>query len=222
MSNWHKPLALISFVAALGCSAIAGEHAAGFYGYGARPTDAEIAGWAIAVRGDGKGLPVGHGSVQEGTDVYANACAMCHGTFGEGEGRFPKLAGTGSLTGDRPEPMVGNYWPYAPTLFDYINRAMPFPAPHSLPPNDVYAVVAYVLNMNNVVPDDFVADEKTLPKVQMPNRNGFTWTDPRPDTHDVACMHDCRKVEDIKITSTAEDNHLTPRTTGSLDKELPK
>ena len=106
------------------------------------PTQAEIAGWAIAVRPDGQGLPPGKGTVNQGADIYAEQCAACHGTFGEGEGRYPKLAG-GSLKGERPEPTVGTYWPYATTLFDYINRAMPFPAPHALSADHVYAITAY-------------------------------------------------------------------------------
>ena len=117
---------------------------------------------------------------------------------------------------------MGSYWPFATTLFDYINRAMPFPAPHSLTANQVYAVTAYVLNLNNLVGDDFVADKDSLPKVKMPNHDGFTWKDPRPDTHDVACMKDCRPADQVTITSTAEGKPLTPRTTGKLDTDMPQ
>ena len=129
----------------------------GYFGYGKLATPAEIAGWDIDVHGqDGVGLPDGKGTVDHGADVFAQQCAACHGTFGEGEGRYPKLmGGEGTLTGDRPEPSVGSYWPYAPTLFDYINRAMPFSAPHTLSADDVYAVVAYILNFNNIVPSQF-------------------------------------------------------------------
>ncbi len=142
--------------------------------------------------------------------------------FGEGVERYPKLAGDGKLTGDRPEPVVGNYWPYATTLFDYINRAMSFPSPHSLTPDQVYAATAYVLNLNNVVPDNFVADKDSLPNVKMPNQSGFIWKDPRPDTRATACMQDCRKSDEVKITSTAEGKNLTPRTTGPLDTSMPQ
>ena len=121
--------------------------------------------------------------------MFAQQCAACHGTFGEGEGRYPKLAGEGKLTGDRPEVVVGNYWPYATTVFDYIDGAMPFPAPHSLSADDVYAITAYVLNLNNLVPNDFVADKDSLPKVRMPNRDGFIWTDPQAG-HARYGMHD--------------------------------
>jgi S-disulfanyl-L-cysteine oxidoreductase SoxD len=200
----------------------AGAHAGspGQFGYGKPATPAEIAGWNIDVRGtDGAGLPPGHGDVSHGADVFAQQCAACHGTFGEGEGRFPKLmGGEGTLTADRPEPSVGSYWPYAPTLWDYINRAMPFTAPHSLSADDVYALTAYILNFNNIVHSDFVADRDSLPKVKMPNRDNFIWKDPRPDTAAVACMKNCADPKSVKIISTAAGKNLTPRTTGPLDQ----
>jgi cytochrome c len=197
------------------------RHPAGYYGFGRAPTEAEIAGWAIAVRPDGQGLPPGKGSVNEGADLFADQCAACHGTFGEGEGRYPKLAG-GSLKGERPEPTVGSYWPYATTLWDYINRAMPFPAPHSLTADQVYAITAYVLNLNNLVPNDFVADRDSLPKVKMPNHDAFIWRDPRPDTAAKECMTNCVDPAKVRIESTAEGKDLTPRTTGPLDDMQPK
>jgi len=192
------------------------------FGYGTTPTAEQIAGWSLSVRPDGQGLPPGRGSVKDGDAVYADNCSACHGTFGEGAGRYPRIAGEGKLTGERPEQTVGSYWPFATTLFDYINSAMPFPAPHSLPTNDVYAVTAYVLNLNGIVDDNFVADKDSLPKVKMPNRDGFTWKDPRPDTHDKPCMANCRPAAEIKITSTTEGKALTPRTTGPLDTALPQ
>ena len=194
------------------------------FGYGSAATPAQIAGWDIDARGDdGKGLPPDKGDVARGTEVYADQCAACHGTFGEGEGRFPKLVGgTGSLTADRPEPTVGSYWPFAVTLFDYINRAMPMPTPHTLPAEDVYALTAYILNLNDIVPENFVADKDSLPKVKMPNHDNFTWTDPRPDTSDKPCMTKCVDPASLKIVSTAEGQNLTPRTTGKLDDMQPK
>jgi mono/diheme cytochrome c family protein len=194
------------------------------FGYGRPATPQEIAGWNIDVRGDdGAGLPPGRGTVENGANLFIEQCAACHGTFGEGEGRYPKLAGgEGTLTADRPEPTVGSYWPYAPTLWDYINRAMPMVAPHSLSADDVYALTAYVLNINNIVPGDFVADAKSLPQVKMPNREHFIWKDPRPDTGAEACMKMCKRPQDVKIESSAEGRNLTPRTTGSLDEMQPK
>jgi S-disulfanyl-L-cysteine oxidoreductase SoxD len=212
------PLALCFASGALAMSADAGSP--GQFGYGKVATPAEIAGWNIDARGtDGAGLPPGQGNVSHGADVFAQQCAACHGTFGEGEGRFPKLmGGEGTLTADRPEPSVGSYWPFAPTLWDYINRAMPFTAPHSLSADDVYALTAYILNFNNIVPGSFVADRDTLPKVKMPNRDNFTWKDPRPDTAATECMQNCADPKSVKIISTAQGKNLTPRTTGPLDQ----
>jgi S-disulfanyl-L-cysteine oxidoreductase SoxD len=214
-------VAIAAFVCGLCLGAFGADASSpGAFGYGKAATPEEIAGWNIDVRGnDGVGLPKGQGTVDHGAEVYVQQCAPCHGTFGEGEGRYPKLiGGEGTLTGERPEPTVGSYWPYAPTLWDYINRAMPFSAPHTLSADDVYAMTAYVLNFNNIVPGDFVADRDSLPKVKMPNRDNFTWTDPRPDTAAEPCMKDCADPNEVKIISTAEGRDLTPRTTGPLDK----
>jgi cytochrome c len=214
--------ALSGLVLVCAGSAFAGEsRQPGYFGYGRAPTQTEIDGWAIAVRPDGQGLPPGNGSVAQGAEIYADQCAACHGTFGEGEGRYPKLAG-GDLTGDRPEPTVGSYWPFATTLFDYINRAMPFPSPHQLTADQVYAMTAYILNLNNIVNSDFVADRDSLPKVKMPHRDAFIWKDPRPDTAAKECMTNCADPASIRIESTAEGKNLTPRTTGPLDEMKPQ
>jgi cytochrome c len=207
----------LAMILAAGTGARAAEP--GYFGYGTKATPEQIAGWDIDARGgDGAGLPAGNGTVHRGADVYAEQCAACHGTFGEGEGRFPKLVGgAGTLRHDRPELTVGSYWPFAPTLWDYINRAMPMPAPHTLSADDVYALTAYILNLNDIVPGEFVADRESLPKVKMPNRDNFLWTDPRPDTMAKPCMNACADPAGIKIVSTAEGKNLTPRTTGPLD-----
>jgi len=212
--------AIAAFVCASCTGAIgAGARSPGYFGYGEPATPGQIAGWNIDARGtDGAGLPPGKGTVDHGAEVFAQACAACHGTFGEGEGRYPKLmGGEGTLTADRPEPSVGSYWPFAPTLWDYINRAMPFPAAHTLSADDVYALTAYILNFNNIVPSNFVADRDSLPKVKMPNRDNFIWKDPRPDTAAVECMKNCVDPKSVKIISMAEGKNLTPRTTGPLD-----
>ena len=220
-SSVKRILLLCAGMVAAGTIAIAEP---GYYGYGARATPEQIAGWDIDARGeDGVGLPPGSGAVNRGADVYAEQCAACHGTFGEGEGRFPKLVGgAGTLKDDRPELTVGSYWPFAPTLWDYINRAMPMPAPHTLSADDVYALTAYILNLNDIVPSEFVADRESLPKVRMPNRDNFLWTDPRPDTMAKPCMNGCVDPADVKIASTTEGKKLTPRTTGPLDLMLAK
>ena len=221
-SSRRLSCALPALVMLCAGSAFAGEaRPPGHFGYGRAPTQAEIDGWAIAARPDGQGLPAGKGSVSQGAEIYSDQCAACHGTFGEGEGRYPKLAG-GDLSGDRPEPTVGTYWPFATTLFDYINRAMPFPSPHQLTADQVYAMTAYVLNLNNIVNSDFVADRDSLPKVKMPHRDAFLWKDPRPDTAAKECMTNCADPASIKIESTAEGKNLTPRTTGPLDEMKPQ
>jgi len=186
-------------------------------GIGTVPDAVQIGGWSSAVSPDGRNLPGGRGSVHEGEIVFDHECAGCHGVFGEGVAGYPRLASEDKLTGNRPERAVGNFWPYATTLWDYIDRAMPFAAPHSLTPSQVYAVTAYVLNLNELVPDDFLADKDSLPRIVMPNRDGFILHDPRPDTHDEACMTACRPPDAVRIAATAEGSTVTPRETGPLD-----
>ena len=131
------------------------------------------------MRPDGSGLPPGQGSVAQGQVVFEAACSACHSLAGP-PGLAPALVGgIGSLATGKPVQTVGSYWPYATTVFDYIHRAMPFNAPHSLTDDQVYAVTAYVLNANGVVPADAVLDRATLPRVRMPNRDGFrsVWHD---------------------------------------------
>jgi cytochrome c len=224
MSSSPERSLLLGIAMLAATSGFAGAAEPGHFGYGQKPSPEQIAGWNIDARGDdGAGLPPGKGTVERGTEVFADQCAACHGTFGEGEGRFPKLVGgAGTLKDDRPELTVGSYWPFAPTLWDYINRAMPMPAPHSLSADDVYALTAYILNLNDLVPNEFVADRDSLPKVKMPNRDNFIWTDPRPDTMAKPCMNACADPAGVRITSTAEGNGLTPRTTGPLDTMQPK
>lgn len=190
----------------------------GHYRIGTTPSAAQIAGWTIAVPPDGANLPPGKGSVAEGGKIYSTHCAMCHGGFGEGANSYPALAGgIGSLASAAPQKTVGSYWPYATTLWDYINRAMPFYAPHTLKPDEVYALTAFILNLNNIVRNDFVADAKTVPLIKMPNRDSFNWKDPRPGTHNTACMKNCVPASSVRITSDATTMDLTPRMTGPVD-----
>jgi cytochrome c len=156
------------------------EESGGRYGLGRAATDEEIRAWNIDVSSTGEGLPSGQGTVKQGAQVFATKCAMCHGPSGT-EGPKDKLVGGGdTLKTAKPIRTVGSYWPYAPTLYDYINRAMPFNAPGSLNPDEVYSVTAWLLFQNGIVKEDAVIDAQTLPQVQMPNRNGFI-QDPRPD-----------------------------------------
>jgi S-disulfanyl-L-cysteine oxidoreductase SoxD len=157
------------------------------YGFGEPATAEQIAGWDIDVKPDGTGLPPGSGSVQQGEALFARLGAKCHGAKGEGTDAAPPLVGgIGSLGTDAPVKTVGSFWPYATTLYDYIHRAMPADAPQSLTPEEVYALCAYLLYLNGIVPEDAVMDAQTLPQVVMPNRDGFTSPDPRPDTSNTA------------------------------------
>jgi cytochrome c len=151
------------------------------YHLGHEPTQAEIDAGNIDVRADGQGLPPGRGSVAEGRELFAERCAACHGDKGQGGPADPLAGGLGTLTQPNPVRTVGSYWPYATTLFDYIRRAMPFNAPESLADDQVYAISAYVLSLNDIVSDDTVLDASGVAKIVMPNRNGFIIPDPRPD-----------------------------------------
>lgn len=173
--------AVLGVVISLGAVAASAEPV-GRYKLGHVPDPAEIAAWNIDVRADGTGLPPGHGSVGEGRAIFADSCAACHGDKGQGQIADVLVGGKGSLATAKPVRTVGSYWPYATTLYDYVHRAMPFNAPQSLSPDQVYAVTAYVLFLNGIVPEDGQLDAASLPKVQMPNRNGFVG-DPRPDTN---------------------------------------
>src|SRR5215212_8605387 len=156
------------------------------FGFGHPATAEEIAGWDIDVAADGTGLPLGSGTVAEGKALYDRLGAKCHGAKGEGDTAPALVGGIGSLNTDQPVKTVGSYWSYAPTLFDYIRRAMPADNPQSLTPEEVYALCAYLLFLNGIVPEDAVMDAQTLPQVVMPNHAGFTSPDPRPDVFNSA------------------------------------
>ncbi len=143
-------------------------------------TPEEIRNIDITVAPDGKGLPAGSGSVSQGAAVYAKNCQVCHGPKGEGKPFDQLTGGIGTLASAKPVKTPVSYWPVATTLFDYIRRAMPLPAPESLTNDEVYAVTAYLLSIDGVVPKDAVLDAKSLPKVKMPNRDGFVHWHPKP------------------------------------------
>lgn len=177
------------------------DQPAGHYGYGSDASDAEIAGWDIDIRPDGLGLPPGGGTVEDGEFLYEDQCAICHGSFGEGVGRYPVIAGgQGTLTESRPEKTVGSFWPYASTLWDYIHRAMPFAEPESLSDDEVYAISAYVLYLNDLVDYDFELNQGNLASIEMPNKDGF-FLDDRPDVKNELCMNNCKDPAAIEITS---------------------
>jgi S-disulfanyl-L-cysteine oxidoreductase SoxD len=153
-------------------------HAQKPLGIGRAATPSEIAKIDIDVRPDGKGLPDGKGTVAGGATVYAAKCASCHGKSGEGASAERLVAtdsGKNFDFGINPKlpRAVGNYWPYATTLYDYTYRAMPFMQPGTLTPDETYAVVAYILYLNKIIPEDAVLDRKTLPAVKMPARDRF-------------------------------------------------
>jgi cytochrome c len=172
----------------------------------------EVAAWDIDVRPDGLGLPAGKGNVAEGEAVFAERCASCHGDFAEGIGRWPVLAGgQGTLKDERPVKTIGSYWPYLSTLFDYISRAKPFGDAKSLNPDDVYAITAFLLHMNDIVGADFELSRENLASVEMPNETNFI-DDPRPDTPQISngspCMKNCKT--DVEITMRAKALDVTP------------
>jgi S-disulfanyl-L-cysteine oxidoreductase SoxD len=174
----RKSAVVIIGVLAVAAAALANEVSSGI---GRTPTRDELAARTISVAPDGTGLPIARGSAREGRSVYDTQCAACHGARGEGVGDFPPLVGgRETLTTEQPLYTVGSYWPYATTVWDYINRSMPYQAAGTLKPDEVYAVTAYVLFLNGIVRESQVLDAKSLPRVRMPNRDGFV-DDPRPD-----------------------------------------
>ena len=193
----------------LACAATGAGAATLAYGFGSPATPAQVAGWDIDVRPDGTGLPPGRGSVIQGQAIYDEKCANCHGTFGESNSYLQIAGGVGTLGSDQPIRTTGSKLNHATTLWDYINRAMPFDAPKTLTPDEVYALTAYVLNLSDILPADAVLDAQSLLRVQMPNRDGLTTVhgfmrrDGRPDTHNVACMKDC--VAQVHLSSQMPD-----------------
>ena len=154
------------------------------YGFGRPATAQESAAWDIDVRPDGKGLPAGSGTPAEGAAIYAVQCAACHGAQGEG-GLNDRLV---VHSADEPFPLasdvnagqhrtIGNYWPYATTVFDYIRRSMPFTAPGTLTANEVYSLTAHLLHLNHVIPEDAEMNAQTLPNVVMPAHGKFRLDD---------------------------------------------
>ena len=150
------------------------------FNIGRTPTPEEIAAWDISVTPDGEGLPPGSGTAAEGRNIYSVRCTECHGASGREGPHDILVGGQGTLASDTPLKTVGSFWPYAPTLWDYINRAMPFETPGTMSPDAVYSTVAYVLFLNELVAEDQLLDATTLPLIKMPNRDGFI-PDNRPD-----------------------------------------
>ena len=161
--------------------------------YGKPISEADLAAWDIDVRtSDGKGLPAGKGSVTEGKALYDQQCASCHGENAKGGPMYGTMVGgIGSFKTNTRVLTPGSMYPYAPILFDYIRRTMPMTMPQSLSNDQVYALAAYLLNLNGLVPDNAVMDAEALTKVAMPNRGNFV-IDDRPDTKAKRCMTNCQ------------------------------
>lgn len=208
MSRFRKVSALALFAALAASPALAKKA-----GLGREALPEEIAAWDTDVRADGAGLPVGKGSVKQGEEIYLQQCASCHGEFGEGVGRWPVLVGgQGSLKGEAPEKTIGSFWPYASTTFDYIRRAMPYGNARSLADDDVYALTAFLLNMNGAVKDDFVLSKENFSKVKLANEANF-YDDDREETekhfwNKAPCMTGCKS--DVKVTGRARVIDVTP------------
>lgn len=196
----------------------------GKFGLGRPALAEEVAAWDLDVLPDGTGLPVGSGDVWTGDEVFAEACAACHGDFAEGIDNWPKLAGGwGTLADEDPLKTVGSYWPYLSTTFDYIRRSMPFGDAQSLSDDDVYAITAYILYSNNMVEDDFVLSNETFFDVSMPNAEGFVLDD--RDTAEAhfwnaePCMSDCKDSVEITMRATVLD--VTPDEEGAEEAAAP-
>ncbi|MDR7523728.1 MAG: cytochrome c [Armatimonadota bacterium] len=164
-------------------------------GFGRPITEQAIAPWNIDIRtSDGAGLPPGRGSVAEGQKVYEAKCIACHGEKAQGGSMYGTMVGgINSFMTDRRILTPGSMYPYAPILFDYIRRTMPMDRPGSLTSDEIYAVSAYILFLNGLIPETAVMDAQSLPLVRMPNRDGFVLDD-RPDVRAVRCMNDCPPI----------------------------
>lgn len=183
-------------------------------GLGRVATPEEVAAWDIDVRPDGQGLPPGKGTAAQGEEIFQEKCAACHGDFGEGRDRWPALSGGhGSLRADRPDKTVGSFWPYASTLFDYVRRAMPFGDAQSLEPDQIYALTAYVLHLNEVIKDpNFELNRSNFTSIKMPNEATF-YDDDREVTEKAfwkksVCMKNC--LPEQKIVGRASVIDVTP------------
>jgi cytochrome c len=185
------------------------------YGIGREARPEEIAGWDIDIRPDGQGLPKGRGTARAGEDIFVAKCSACHGEFGESTGRWPVLAGgIGSLASHDPVKTIGSYWPYASTVIDYIRRAMPFGDAQSLGNDELYAITAYLLFLNDVITDrDFVLSDETFPKITLSNEANF-FDDDREVSEKAfwkkdPCMTACASGE-AKIVGRARAIDVTP------------
>ena len=186
-------------------------------GIGREAKPEEIAGWDIDIRPDGQGLPVGKGTVKQGEPLYMERCAACHGEFGESAGRWPILmGGAGTLASHDPVKSIGSYWPYASTVIDYIRRTMPFGNAQSLTNDELYAITAYVLYLNDIIKDEsFELNEQNFASIKLPNQPNFIEDDREVTEKEFwrkdPCMTNCAPGE-AKIVGRARALDVTPET----------
>ena len=193
-------------------------------GLGRAATNNEVSAWDIDIRPDGKGLPVGSGSVIIGEELYTDNCSSCHGDFGEGIDRWPELAGGfDTLDSEDPVKTVGSYWPYLSTVWDYVHRAMPFGNAQSLNNDEVYAITAYILYLNDLVDEDFELSHVNFEEINLPNEENF-YLDDRENlentTYNNRCMQNCKKV--AMITKRAVVLDVTPEEDMTENNNLDK
>ncbi|MFO7757106.1 MAG: cytochrome c [Roseovarius sp.] len=204
----------IALMAALTVGLTASASIAEEYGLGREALPEEVSAWNVEIMPDGRGLPEGSGDVWDGDEAFGMYCASCHGDFAEGVGNWPSLAGgTGTLDHADPVKTVGSYWPYLSTVWDYVNRSMPYGYAQSLSADEVYAMTAYILYSNGIVNDDFTLSHENFTEVEMPNADGFI-VDDRPETEypkwqGEPCMQDCK--DGVEITMRAAVLDVTPQ-----------
>jgi S-disulfanyl-L-cysteine oxidoreductase SoxD len=226
MSNWAERLATVILVSALAGTMIgpvdaenvrgnaAAAKPSAKMGLGREALPAEIAAWDTDVGPDGRGLPAGRGTAKQGDQLFQPRCASCHGEFGQGAGRLSALAGgRGSLKADRPDKTIGSFWPDVSTLYDYIKRTMPYGNARSLTDDETYALVAFLLHLNDIVRDEnFELNDKNFTSIKMPNADAFfaddRETSERKFWNRNPCMKNCRGVP--KVTSKATSLDVTP------------
>ena len=213
MSRLGKFLASSALAGSMVAAPALADPLAEALGLGRAALPEEIAAWDVAVMPDGRGLPPGHGDVWDGEDLWIDHCAACHGDFAEGAGAWPPIVGgSGTLTDVRPLKTVESYWPYLSTVWDYINRSMPFGAAQTLEVDEVYAITAYILFSAGLVDDDFELNQDNFTEIRLPNEGGF-YIDDRAEVEfpiftQEPCMSDCRG--EVTIVARATDLDVTP------------
>ena len=196
-------------------------YADGKYGLGRTALPSEIQAWDIDILPDGRGLPAGKGDAIVGEEIFANKCASCHGDFAEGVGNWPALAGGfDTLADEDPVKTVGSYWPYLSTLWDYINRSMPFGGAQTLSSDEVYSIVAYILYSNDLIEDDFVLNDQNFSEFNMYNSKGFIVDDRKNSEYlnwsKEPCMENCKPSSKIVMRASVID--VTPEETATIQE----